>query len=253
LKQISATFNTQRNSITIEVTDFPITMSTKSNSAAQLYATAKAPYLQYLQAIENEWQEAKVLARHLETATQCIPTITDECILEGESTPIAHLFDISSSSDAEGNTRNTATVTGKLGRHLVRPVPSTVEHFCQQLRSCKPDVHTRIVILHRQWGCPDQDRAGDTLLFCHILGMELDLRPSDVSILARIDDFKEEVGSPRRHPQLPGFVSLGSMEDCQSNSIATLLGVRAFHSGSANLGTGLSASNEQTIADRMQW
>lgn len=228
-------------------------MSTNRTDAAEAYSTLNAPYLQYLKAIERGWQEAEVLARHLEKAAGFLPTITDESILEGESTPIAQIIDISVSPDGERNTRNTAKVTANLGRHLIRPVPGEVGTFFQKLRSSKPDVQTRIVVLHRQWGCTDKDQAADTLLFCHILGMELDLRPSDVTVLARILDLKDEVVSPRRHPQLSGYVSFGSMDDCQSNSVAAWLGILDFNGGLANLGKAFDLRTRWIIADLLQW
>jgi hypothetical protein len=210
-------------------------MSVISNDAAASYATQDAPYLQYLRAIEQDWQEAEVLARHLETAAECLPVISHELTLEGYSTSIAQILDISVASDDQGSSSNTAALTADLGRHLVRPPPGAVGHFLPKLRTCKPDVHTRVVVLYRQWGT-DLDKAADTLLFCHVLGMELDLRPSDVSTLARIEGLRERTVSLRRHPQSAAYVSLGSMEDEHSSSVAAWLGVRDFQGVRANLG-----------------
>jgi hypothetical protein len=211
-------------------------MSTNDNDAAESYATQDAPYLQYLRAIEHDWQEAELLARHLEAATECLPAISDQLTLEGYSNSIAQILDMSVSSDNEGNFSNTAALTADLGRHLVRrPHPGAVRHFLRKLRSCEPGVHTRVVVLHRPWGT-DQEKAADTLLFCHILGMKLDLRPSDVSTLARIEGLGEGSVSLRRHPQCAAFVSLGSMNDDHSSSVAAWLGVRDFQDVQANLG-----------------
>jgi hypothetical protein len=210
-------------------------MSTNSDDAAGNYATQDAPYLQYLRAIEHDWQEAEVLARHLETAAECLPARSHELNLEGYSTSIAQIIDISVSSDDQGNSSNTATLTADLGRHLVRPPPGAVGRFLRKLRSCKPDVHTRVVVLYRPWGT-DIDKAADTLLFCHVLGMELDLRPSDVSTLARLEGLRERAVSLRRHPQCAAFISLGSMEDDHNSSVAAWLGVRSFQGVQVNLG-----------------
>jgi hypothetical protein len=211
-------------------------MSTNGNDAAESYATQNAPYLQYLRAIEHDWQEAELLARHLETAAKCLPAISDHLTLEGYSTSIAQILDISVSSDDQGNSSNKAALTADLGRHLVRrPHPGVVGHFLRKLRSCESDVHTRVVVLNRPWGT-DEENAADTLLFCHILGMELDLRPSDVSTLARIEGLSEGVVSLRRHPQCAAFVSLGNMDDDHSNSMAAWLGVRDLKGVKANVG-----------------
>ena len=226
-------------------------MGTSHGDAARLYATQDAPYLRYLNFIKKDWQEAEVLSEHLESAAKRIPTISDECILEGEVTIIAQIIDIAVSPDDQESTSNKAVVTSNLGRHLVRPPPGEVERFLLDLRSCESNVNTRIVVLHRQWGCTDNDRAADTLLFCHILGMELDLRPSDVSILARIVDLENEVASHRQRPQRVGFVSLGSMDDLHSNSVATSLGVRKFRGSSANLGTVLYLKTGLDTADNI--
>jgi hypothetical protein len=211
-------------------------MGTNHDNAAETYATHNATYLRYLSSIRKDWAEAEVLSRHLESAATCIPKLSDECVLEGETTTIAQVLDMSVFTDGQGNTTNEATVTSTLGRHLVRPPPREVARFLRDLQSCKPHVGTRIVVLHRQWGCTNNDKAADTLLFCHILGMELDLRPSEVNILARIVDLENEVVSLRRRPQRAGFVSLGSMDDLHSNSVAAWLGVRDFQGVPANLG-----------------
>jgi hypothetical protein len=228
-------------------------MSTSSDDAAGTYATHNAPYLQYLRASERDWQEAEVLARHLEIAAGCLPTISEEFTLEGSSQPIAQIHDISVSADDQGNATNKATLTADLGRHLIRPPPGAVGHFLRKLQTCESNVHTRILVLHRQWGCTGQDRAADTLLFCHLLGMELDLRPSDVSILASLMDLEINAMSPRRHPQRAGYVSFGSMEDFQSNSVAAWLGVRDFRGGSANLGADLDITTRSIVANGAQW
>lgn len=217
-------------------------MGTTCHDAAKSYATHCAPYLKYLNSIQQDWQEAEVLSRHLTLAATLIPTVSDECVLQGEGTTIAQILDISVSTDDQGNATYKAIPTSTLCRHLVRPPPGEVEQFLQHLRSCGPDIDTRIVILHRQWGCTENDKAADTLLFCHILGMELDLRPSDVSILARIVGLENGIQPHPRHPQRAGYVSLGSLDDNHSNSVAASLGVRDFQGGSANLGTAFNAT-----------
>jgi len=216
-------------------------MSTDYQNAAQTYATPNAPYLQYLNSIQKDWQEAEVLLRHLTLATTLIPTVSDEYFLRGGLLPIAQIFDISVLTDDQGNATNKAILTSTLRKRLARPPPDDVEQFLRHLRSCELNVSTRVVVLHRQWAPTLDDKgaakAADTLLFCHILGMELDLRPSDVSVLARIVDLEHNVESIRRHPQRAGYVSLGSLHQSECNSVAASLGVRRFQGGSANLGT----------------
>jgi hypothetical protein len=226
-------------------------MGTTCHDAAKTYATHSAPYLQYLNSIQKDWQEAEVLSRHLTLAATLIPVISDECVLQGETTTIAQIFDISVSTDDQGNATNKRKTTSTLGRHLVRPPPGKVSEFLQHLRVCEPNVGTRILVLHRQWGCTVNDKAADTLLFCHILGMELDLRPSDVSILARIFDLDNKVRPHPRHPQRAGYVSLGSLNDNHCNSVAASLGVRDFQGNSANLGTALNIEIRSITADSL--
>jgi hypothetical protein len=215
-------------------------LGTDYQNAAQTYATSEAPYLQYLNSIGRDWQEAEVLSRHLTLATTLIPTVSDEYFLHGGILPIAQILDISVSTDDQDNVTKKAIVTSTLRKRLARPPPGDVEQFLRHLRSCEPNVDTRVVVLHREWGYTLDDngaaKAADTLLFCHILGIELDLRPSDVSVLARIVDFENEVESFRRHPQRAGYVSLGSLHKYECNSVAASLGVRHFEGGSANLG-----------------
>lgn len=211
------------------------------DDAAKTYATHSAPYLQYLDSIRENWQEAEVLARHLTLATTLMPIVSDDYFLHGGLLPIAQIFDISISTDDKDNVTKKAILTSTLRKRLARPPPDDVEQFLRHLRSCQSNVNTRVVVLHRQWSYSLDDngaaKAADTLLFCHILGMELDLRPSDVSVLARIVDFENKVESFRRHPQRAGYVSLGSLHQFDCNSVAASLGVRHFQGGSANLGT----------------
>jgi hypothetical protein len=226
-------------------------MGTPCHDAAKTYATHCAPYLQYLNSIQQDWKEAEVLSKHLNLAATRIPTVSDECVLQGERTIIAQILDISVATDDQGNATYKVIPTSTLGRHLVRPPSGEVEQFLQQIRSCEPKIGTRILVLHRQWGCTDQDKAADTLLFCHILGMELDLRPSDVSILAHIVGLDNGHQPHPRHPLRAGYVSLGSLDENHCNSAAASLGIRDFQGGSANLGAALNTTMDFVSANSL--
>lgn len=216
-------------------------MGTTCLDASKLYATDSAPYLQYLNSVREDWQEAEVLSKHLTLAATLIPTRPDEYFLQGGHLAVAQILDISVSTDERGNATYGMNNTFTLRKRLDRPPTDKVEELLQHLRSCEPNVDTRVVVLHREWSFPPDDngasKAADTLLFCHILGMELGLRPSDVSVLARIVDFEDKVESFRRRPQRAGYVSFGSLHKFHYNSVAASLGVRKFQGGSANLGT----------------
>jgi hypothetical protein len=66
-------------------------------------------------------------------------------------------------------------------------------------------------------------------------------------------DVDKRIVSPRRHTQRAGYVSFGSLEDLQSNSVAAWLGVRDFRGGSANLGAGLKSATRSIVANGAQW
>ena len=220
---------------------FITNMGTIYDDAAKTYATPNAPYLRYLNSIQKDWQEAKVLLGHLTSAVALIPTVSDEYFLQGGSLTIAQILDISVSTDDQGKSAKKVIPISNLRKRHHQPPTNDVEEFLRQLRSCGPNIDTRIVVLHREWTVTLDDngasKAAATLLFCHILGMELGLRPSDVSVLARIIDMENKVESFRRHPQHAGYVSLGSLHQFDCNSIAASLGMRKFQGGSANLGT----------------
>jgi hypothetical protein len=115
-------------------------MSTNSDDAAGTYATQNAPYLQYLRAIEHDWQEAEVLARHLETAAGCLPTISDEFTLEGDSTPIAQIHDISVSVDDQGRSHSQPgqapdTTSSSSGKKISSQAPD-LRVRCSHTNSC---------------------------------------------------------------------------------------------------------------------
>lgn len=88
-----------------------------------------------------------------------------------------------------------------------------VDEFLQGFQHCGSDVHTRVLLIQYSFGADaghEEELEIQTLLACHVLGVELDLRPSEVSILGGVHGEDPALHYLLRHPIRRGFVSLGT-------------------------------------------
>ena len=212
---------------------------------SQLFATTKAPYIKYLEHIKSEWPEAESLDGALKKLTSLVkqyhvPISASRNAKVGELVNVAEILDIH--DDVNGRNNAIKSPTPSLGayRDLTLPDPRAIENFLSRLRSCEPSVHTRVIVLHSGRGAPG-DRAADSLLFCHILVVELDLPPTDVRNLAQLDylsnGYVQAAEQPRqRLPMKPGFVSLGFSEETRKRSVAAYVGRRKMGTASPHIG-----------------
>lgn len=212
---------------------------------SQIYATAKAPYIKYLENIKDQWTEAESLDRELKQLTSWVKRYHEPVPLGrnarvGEFVNVAEILDIH--DDASGRNNAIKPSAPSLGAYkdLTLPEPRAIENFLSRLRSCESSVHTRIIVLHSGRGAPG-DRAADSLFFCHVLGVELDLPPTDVCNLAQLDylgnGYVQVAEQPRqRLPMKPGFVSLGYSEATRKRSVAAYIGKRKMGTASPHVG-----------------
>jgi hypothetical protein len=211
---------------------------------SQLLATSEAPYIKYLEKIKYQWDEAGVVERNLKT----LATVVKRCHIplpagtppkRSRRSTVAEILDIQ--ADARGHTDSFKTPISSLEACDGTVVPSStaIDNFLHQLQCCGPNVHTRIIVLH-SGRTKAENNAFDTLFFCHILGVELDLSPTDVRHLAHLDfqqDGPMQAASQTR-PLLsmkPGFVSLG-FTDSESRNRAAYLGRRTMGNASPQIG-----------------
>lgn len=154
---------------------------TPSSTAGESFATKDAPYLKYLEGIAHGWQEAENLRLHLSRAIQHIDlwwSATDRRVMS------AAILDVC--VDSTGNPATVNTTASLQTSDVRNSQDGTVNvasagRFFKQLHACRPDTHLRIVYARNR-----RRRFLDhvnTLLFCHILGIELDLRPAQVCVL----------------------------------------------------------------------
>jgi len=230
----------------------------------QSFATSKAPFIKYLEHIKSEWPEAESLDGALKKLTSLVkryhvPVAAGRNAKVGELVNIAEILDIH--DDVSGRNNAIKTPTPSLGayRDLTLPDPGAIENFLGQLRSCEQSVHTRIIVLHNGRGAPG-DRAADSLFFCHVLGIELDLPPTDVRNLAQLDylsnGYVQAAEQPRqRLPMKPGFVSLGFSEETRKRSVAAYIGRRKMGTASPHIGElgFLIASFKYHTDDQQSW
>jgi len=212
---------------------------------SQLFATPNAPYIKYLEKIRGQWPEADALNAALKRLTQVVEryheaTPANKNAKVGEFVNVAEILDIH--HDVNGKQDAIKAPSSSLGTYngLILPEPRAIDNFLHQLRSCEPSVHTRIIVLHNGHYTPG-DRAADSLFFCHVLGVELDLPPADVRNLTQLDRHQDgnimTVEQPRqRLPMKPGFVSLGFSEETRKRSVAAYIGRRKMGSAAPHVG-----------------
>jgi hypothetical protein len=212
---------------------------------SQIFATNQAPYIKYLENIKDQWSEAESLDRELKQLTSLVkrhhePVPAGRNAKIGEFVNVAEILDIHDDVNGRNNAIKTSPPSLGAYKNLTLPDPRAIENFLSRLRSCESSVHTRIIVLHSGRGAPG-DRAADSLFFCHVLGVELDLPPTDVHNLAQLDylsnGYVQAAEQPRqRLPMKPGFVSLGYSEATRKRSVAAYIGRRKTGTASPHIG-----------------
>jgi hypothetical protein len=231
---------------------------------SQLFATTKAPYIKYLERIKNEWPQADSLDGALKKLTSLVkryhqPVPAGRNARVGEFVNVAEILDIYDGANGKNNAIKTPIPSVGAYHDLTLPDPRGIENFLGQLRSCEQNVHTRIIVLHSGRGASG-DRAADSLFFCHVLGVELDLPPTDVRNLAQLDHLSNGYVQPaeqprQRLPMKPGFVSLGFSEVTRKRSVAAYIGRRKMGAASPHVGelTSLIAPFVYHADGRQSW
>ena len=212
---------------------------------SQLFATSRAPYIQYLERIKGQWLEAESLDEELKALTPMVkhyhkPVSPNRTAKDRQFVNVAEILDIY--DDVKGRQNEVKSPTSSLGAYqgLTLPEPQAIENFLSRLQCCESSVHTRVIVLHNGRTAPG-DRAADSLFFCHVLGVELDLPPTDVRNLAQLDrhsdGFTLASEQPRqRLPMKPGFVSLGYLGETRKRSVAAYIGRRKIGVTSPHVG-----------------
>jgi hypothetical protein len=211
----------------------------------QQLATPEAPYIKYLESIKGEWIEAEILERTLKALAKDVkrchkPVPPGRPTTRSDRTTVAEILDIQ--LDANGNNKPLQSSNPSLeafdGRVITHPTATS--NFLHQLRTCSSNTHTRIIVLH-SGRTKLGDSAFDSLLFCHVLGIELNLSPTNVRHLAQLDHGYEDpvqatVNSHQMLPMKPGFVSLGFTEETRKRNVGAYLGRKPFGSVSPHVG-----------------
>jgi hypothetical protein len=210
---------------------------------AQQLATPEAPYIKYLESIKSEWIEAEILERTLKALAKDVKRCHKPVpapATRSDRTSIAEILDIQ--VDANGNNKPLQAPNPSLdaldGRVITNSTATS--NFLHQLRTCSSNTHTRIIVLHS-----GRTKLGysafDSLFFCHVLGIELNLSPTDVRLLAQLDHGHEDpvqatINSHQLLPMKPGFVSLGFTEETRKRNVGAYLGRKRFGNVSPQVG-----------------
>jgi hypothetical protein len=153
---------------------------------------------------------------------------------------VAELLDIQSDANGNHNTLKAPIPSLEAYSNTTMPEPAAVDNFLHKLQRCGPNVHTRIVVLH-SGRFLSGDRAVDSLFFCHVLGIELDLCPTDVCDLAQLDNHRDgwaptDMQPRQRLPMKPGFVSLAFSKETRKRSVAAYIGRRQMGQSAPHVG-----------------
>lgn len=214
-------------------------------ATSQLFATSKAPYIKYLEKIKDRWVDADILETSLKSLTPLVerynkPVSPNRIAKEDRSITVAEILDIQSDANGNHNTLTAPIPSLEAYSNLAMPEPAAIDNFLHRLQRCGPNVHTRIVVLHSGRFLPG-DRAVDSLFFCHVLGMELDLCPTDVCDLAQLDTHRDgwaptDMQPRQRLPMKPGFVSLAFSKETRKRSVAAYIGRRQMGQSAPHIG-----------------
>jgi hypothetical protein len=212
---------------------------------SQLFATSKAPYIKYLEKIKDRWVDAAVLEKSLKSLTPVVerynkPVSPNRKSKEDRAVTVAELLDIQSDANGNHNTLKAPIHSLAAYSNHTMPEPAAIDNFLHRLQRCEPNVHTRIVVLH-SGRFLSGDRAVDSLFFCHVLGIELDLCPTDVCDLAQLDNHRDgwaptDMQPRQRLPMKPGFVSLAFSKETRKRSVAAYIGRRQMGQSAPHVG-----------------
>lgn len=223
------------------------------DSPSETFATLKAPYIKYLSSIKDRWKDAEAFERELQSLARSVKpsnTPSPPNRHSGHRVTLAKVFDVRNGHNSSGCALG-STPTQTLDAHDGTLDPTRVSKFLRELHTCEPNVHTRIIVLNSER--TNSDAAVDSLLFCHILGVELDLPLKDVQVLSQVNEsnglFAPFSGWPYYHSLKPGSISCGPSlsitpglqhhdmcENSQKRSVASYLGRRKIGSCSPHLG-----------------
>jgi hypothetical protein len=204
-----------------------------SSHAAAIFTAEKSPYIKYISTIERA--EAKALERDLRAAAALVKQRNTAD--SRYPCAVAECRDIEYHTGGKNN--NALTCTSLMDEGLAMPKPETVARFLNHLSDCRSNIHTRVIVLLGDRTFAD-GQAADGLLFCHILGIILDLSPVDVRFLAQLNtpthyDAKK-LQRPYELPMKPGFVSLGESTYGRIRGAAAYLGRRRLGNHSPHVG-----------------
>lgn len=149
------------------------------------------PYIRYLEAVSDGWEEAAELKSFLSVETQQTDCLTwGDWDGELQDITAAAILDVLPDSTKNSGTLNAVASLSLLNLcgwqwQSTTTNASAANLFFEQLHSCQADTHTRIVFLQNSACFIGRQTAIINLLFRHILGIELDLQPAFVCTLAQ--------------------------------------------------------------------
>lgn len=216
-------------------------------SDSRFFATRGAPYIEYLRALGDGWEEVETIRRFLisseEKLRELVAYRVERRILRHprRDQTLAAIVDIR--ADNASNT-NSMTVAAQISKSQIRGQREGMvelgpaDDFFRALRHCVSNVHTRLVILQDSISSNMQDeRAVEALFFAHVLGIELKLTPIYVCSLSQRRDVKQP--SCMRRYQNPQFMDSHvkfQMSHGQSDNVGSYLGRSKIGDGMPHVG-----------------
>jgi hypothetical protein len=158
--------------------------TTSGTNAGASFAKMVAPYIKSLEAVDD-WPEANEVKLFLHEVARDVADHQDPRLPNQTARTLASILDIC--PDVTRASSTTHASSSLKDSSLCKPHDGAIDsdavnQFLKDLHECRPDTHTRIIVLH---GPDDHLKSRALLLFCHILGIELDLEPAYVCMLAQ--------------------------------------------------------------------
>lgn len=208
------------------------------------FASADAPYFEYLNNLPRRWVEVQgirdVLQKALDTLSHA--RIFQKPRITGSSdTTVCCVYDVRADYH---RSCNTIATTAQARRSHIQGHSEGYANlhgandFFNALRHCEADVHTRIVVCQDSHQVQSVDTwAIEALFFGHLLGIELDLPPAFVYQLSQRRHIKELPRVRRyQNPKLIDACVKLQMRNGQNDNVGICLGRRAFGIGCPQLG-----------------
>ena len=213
-------------------------------------ATLDAPYLAYLNACTSEYRLGEFLREALKKRIKLVAHGNGQVRGTSQGDNVAQIVDLVS-SDRKGLRVGEYVCLEHLRRAYRGELAGQVfvEQFLKGMRECKNDVQTRLILL-QVYDTNEENKALVDLLFAHLAGVELGMRPQQVDMIAQLGTFDSH-DTLLRYPIQPDLLYLGDLETDDLHCMGFHLGRRKVGAGEPSLGMSPVTMSRMGITNRL--